>query len=160
MTDPKKSIFVQLYQPASLQSDPNDQNAQLPLDDSQFVSQKTGGQAPEGDMFTNSGASPAEYMPIQEYVEPDLAPDMQQFMQNSSPQFEQVQQVPVVPIIPPTTLTPVMHPTLPLSDDQIEKELKTDVYTAIRWLAEWCLRQLKTDALNKKSDIQEPSLSH
>ena len=33
--------------------------------------------------------------------------------------------------------------TLPLTDDQIKKGLHHKVWEAIRWLAEWCLRQLK-----------------
>lgn len=32
---------------------------------------------------------------------------------------------------------------LPLTDDQIKKGLHHHVWEAIRWLAEWCLRQLK-----------------
>ncbi len=38
---------------------------------------------------------------------------------------------------------------LPLSDDQIKKGLHHKVWEAIRWLAEWCTRQLKI--LNTKS---------
>jgi len=150
MTDPKKSIFVQLYQPAQPQDDADQQT--------QPISQNTGGSAPEGDLFSSS-SSPAEYMPIQEYVEPDLSPDMGAFIQNSAPQFTALPQIPLAPTIPKANLTPVMHPTQPLSDDQIEKELKTDVYTAIRWLAEWCLRQIKSDALNKKLEQQNTSLT-
>ena len=33
--------------------------------------------------------------------------------------------------------------TLPLTDDQIKKGLHHKVWEAIRWLAEWCARQLK-----------------
>lgn len=33
--------------------------------------------------------------------------------------------------------------TLPLTDDQIQTGLHHKVYDAIRWLAEWCVRQIK-----------------
>ena len=33
--------------------------------------------------------------------------------------------------------------TLPLTDDQIQKGLHHHVWEAIRWLAEWCVRQMK-----------------
>ncbi|KKU02856.1 MAG: hypothetical protein UX99_C0020G0011 [Candidatus Amesbacteria bacterium GW2011_GWB1_47_26] len=33
--------------------------------------------------------------------------------------------------------------TLPLTDDQIKKGLHHKIWEGIRWLAEWCLRQLK-----------------
>jgi len=39
--------------------------------------------------------------------------------------------------------------TLPLTDDQIKKGLHHKIWEGIRWLAEWCLRQLKI--LNSKS---------
>lgn len=33
--------------------------------------------------------------------------------------------------------------TLPLTDDQIQQGLHHKVWEAIRWLAEWCVRQMK-----------------
>lgn len=33
--------------------------------------------------------------------------------------------------------------SLPLSDDQIVKGLHAQIMTSLRWLAEWCIRQLK-----------------
>ncbi len=33
--------------------------------------------------------------------------------------------------------------TLPLTDDQIKKGLHHKIWEGIRWLAEWCVRQLK-----------------
>jgi len=33
--------------------------------------------------------------------------------------------------------------TLPLTDDQIQKGLHHQVWESIRWLAEWCIRQVK-----------------
>lgn len=43
---------------------------------------------------------------------------------------------PSIPITPPA-------PQLPLDEQKIQKALHTKVTEAIRWLAEWCLRQLK-----------------
>jgi hypothetical protein len=33
--------------------------------------------------------------------------------------------------------------TLPLTEDQIEKGLHMQIWNSIRWLAEWCMRQIK-----------------
>lgn len=33
--------------------------------------------------------------------------------------------------------------TLPLTDDQIGNGLKADVKSSVRWLSEWCVKQLK-----------------
>jgi len=54
-------------------------------------------------------------------------------------------------VIDPSTGQAIMQPanpqnpkiTLPLTDDQIQVGLGHKVYEAIRWLAEWCIRQLK-----------------
>lgn len=34
-------------------------------------------------------------------------------------------------------------PDLPLTDDQIDKGLHSKIFSSIRWLAEWCLKELK-----------------
>lgn len=41
-----------------------------------------------------------------------------------------------LPVSPPTV-------TLPLTDDKIATGLGASIWASIRWLAEWCLRQLK-----------------
>jgi hypothetical protein len=53
--------------------------------------------------------------------------------------------------------------TLPLTDDQIEVGLKQNVTTSWRWLAEWCVRQLKHFHIALKNvggkvvEVREPS---
>lgn len=56
---------------------------------------------------------------------------------------QKVQQMGVIPSganVPPPTLPNV---TLPLSDDQIAQGLRLSIASSWRWLAEWCIRQLK-----------------
>lgn len=43
----------------------------------------------------------------------------------------------------PLSSQQVSSVVLPLSDDQVIRGLHMQVYSAIRWLAEWCVRQLK-----------------
>lgn len=85
-----------------------------------------------------------EYGTIQEYVEPSIPPEVQPHVQQVANQF-----IPIPNTIPMQSTTvqmniqPVTYPNIPLNELEIEKELKTNIYTAIRWLAEWCLRQIK-----------------
>ena len=39
---------------------------------------------------------------------------------------------------------------LPLTDDQIEEGLHTQILSSFRWLAEWCLRQLRKAHIHLK----------
>ena len=131
MTDNKNNIFVQLYQPINqtTQSDDNGQNKPS--------------LSPEGDPFATQQNS--EYPPILEYVEPQIDESLSNHIQNANPQFIAQQNIPLAPTQTPPVpgIQPMQIPSVPLSDLEIEKELKTDVYNAIRWLAEWCLRQIQ-----------------
>jgi len=46
--------------------------------------------------------------------------------------------------------------TLPLTDEQIAKGLHESIATSIRWLAEWCTRQILMmhDKVNSSSDVR------
>ncbi|MDQ3098919.1 MAG: hypothetical protein M3Q44_04180 [bacterium] len=127
MPDKKTNYFIQHYQP--IVAPPN----QI----------QPGGRGPgvETEALSNN---PSEYAPIQEYVEPELNIEMQQHMQATNIKFTPPPQIPLTPVTTPQmNIAPVVTQTLPLAELEIEKEMKTDVYTAIRWLAEWCIRQLK-----------------
>jgi hypothetical protein len=125
MPDKKTNYFVQQYQPITAPPDPVQTGKGLGL---------------ETEAFTTS---PSEYAPIQEYVEPELNIEMQQHMQATNVKFTPPPQIPLKPVVMPQMNIPPVQTNLPLAELEIEKELKTDVYTAIRWLAEWCIRQLK-----------------
>lgn len=127
MPDKKVNYFVQHYQPIT--APPH--TTQPPMK----------GPGLETEAFTTN---PSEYSPIQEYVEPELNIEMQQHMQPTNIKFVPPPQIPLTPVTTPQmNIQPVNMPSLPLQELEIEKEMKTDVYIAIRWLAEWCLRQLK-----------------
>ncbi len=105
-----------------------------------------GGNKPSGTPEADPFAASAEYSPIQEYVEePQIEHSLQEHMQQSNPAFKPLPDIPLTPTQTPLVpgIQPVQIAPLPLSDLEVEKELKTNVYNAIRWLAEWCLRQLQ-----------------
>ncbi len=134
MADKKINYFIQHYQPITA----NPHTTQPPIK----------GAGLENEAFSSA---PSEYAPIEEYVEPELNIEMQQHMQATNVKFTPPPQIPVTPVAPPQMNIPaVKTPQLPLQELEIEKEMKTDVYTAIRWLAEWCLRQLKEVQLKEK----------
>ena len=62
----------------------------------------------------------------------DIPPDLQQVGVTSSGQDVTVSQV-----VKPS------GPKLPLTDDQIAVGLHARIKTSLRWLAEWCFKQLK-----------------
>ncbi len=134
MSDKKTNYFIQHYQPITAPA----HTTQPPVS----------GPGIEVENFT---ANPSEYSPIQEYVEPELNIEMQQHMQASNIKFTPPPQIPLTPVSTPQLNIPaVKTPQLPLEELEIEKEMKTDVYTAIRWLAEWCIRQLKEIQYNSR----------
>jgi hypothetical protein len=97
--------------------------------------------SPEAGAF---GGNAAEYSPIMEYIEPEIPAEMEQHLQQSNPAFIPPQNVPVLPVAPPQmNIQPVKYPNVPLSDFEIDNQAKTNIYSAIKWLAEWCLRQIK-----------------
>jgi hypothetical protein len=130
MSNAKNNIFVQLYKPIDPQQSPQSPQGSAPI-------------SPESDPF--SGGLPSEYTPIVEYVEPQIDEALTQHVQNANPQFIPQPTIPLTPTQTPPVpgIQPMQFPPLPLSDAEVEKELKTDVYNAIRWLAEWCIRQLQ-----------------
>jgi hypothetical protein len=95
----------------------------------------------------NPEAGPAgaanEFLPIQEYVEPVIPPELNLHLQQTNQSFTFPSNIPLTPPTPHMNIPPVTYPTIPLPDAEIEKEMKANVYNAIRWLAEWCLRQIK-----------------
>jgi hypothetical protein len=128
MPDKKTNYFIQHYQPITAPPDPAAQPAK--------------GSGLETEAFTTN---PSEYAPIQEYVEPELNIEMQQHMQATNIKFTPPPQIPLKPVTTPQMNIQPAHAqtNLPLAELEIEKEIKTDVYNALRWLAEWCVRQLK-----------------
>jgi hypothetical protein len=138
----KKNIFTQHYQPitpathATPTAYPNPQSGHPSM-------------APENDPFTQN---PSEFAPIQEYVEPEIPAELEQHMQRANPPVQIPINIPLTPTTPASTIPPVTYPNIPLTEPEIEKEIKTDVYSAIRWLAEWCLRQLKEVQLKGPPD--------
>src|SRR5437870_750241 len=111
MSDKKINYFVQHYQPIT--APPH--TTQPPFK----------GPGVEVESFTNN---PAEYSPIQEYVEPELNIEMQQHMQATNVQFTPPPQIPLTTInTPQMNISPVSIPNLPLAELEIEKEMKTDV---------------------------------
>lgn len=139
MSGNKNNIFVQLYKPL----DPN------------TIQQNFNGvstASPEQTAFVNQ--NPSEYAPIYEYVEPIIDETLAGQVQAANPVYIPQPQIPLTPTNTPPVpgIQPMTLPSIPLSDLEIEKELKTDVYTAIRWLAEWCLRQFQ---INKTTNDQE-----
>lgn len=131
MTDSKNNIFAQLYGPidnTQTQNQQPDQGSSL---------------SPESAPF--SIASSSEYAPIMEYVEPQIDMNIAEHVQTANPPFQPVTDVPLMPISTPIVpgIQPMQLPSVPLTDLEIETELKTNVFTAIRWLAEWCLRQVQ-----------------
>ncbi len=71
-------------------------------------------------------------------------PELQGYIKNAETEVESA-------VIDPSTGQAIMQSvapknpqiTLPLTDDQIQVGLQHKVFDAIRWLAEWCVRQLK-----------------
>ncbi|MBI4130554.1 hypothetical protein HY468_04510 [Candidatus Roizmanbacteria bacterium] len=61
----------------------------------------------------------------------ELPPDLKQMGVTNAPQY--------TPVTAPAQNTP----QLPLTDDQIGAGLQSDFSTSFRWLAEWCLKQIK-----------------
>jgi len=53
---------------------------------------------------------------------------------------------PTVPVINTASVKII----LPISDDQIETGLHMQIYSALRWLAEWCIKKLKKAHLTLK----------
>lgn len=51
---------------------------------------------------------------------------------------------------PAQPITHVKTVKLPLRDDQIEKGLHAQIISSLRWLAEWCVRQLKKAHIHLK----------
>lgn len=129
MSDKKTNYFIQHYQPIT--APPHTTQPSLSIS------------GIENEAFITN--NPSEYAPIQEYVEPELNQEMQQHMQASDIKFTPPPQIPLKPVANTSQMNipAVNMPKLPLEELEIEKEMKTDVYTAIRWLAEWCIRQLK-----------------
>lgn len=141
MSDNKHNIFVQLYKPL----DPSDQINPTPNYNNPY--------SPESDPF--AGNTPSEYSPILEYVEPHIDETLTAHIQSANPPFVPDPSIPLTPTQTPPVpgIQPMTLPHIPLSDLEIEKELKTNVYTAIRWLAEWCIRQMQiAKAKEQKSD--------
>ena len=54
-----------------------------------------------------------------------------------------VQKSGVTPVGPAAVPAQAQTVTLPLTDDQIAQGLSESIFSSIRWLAEWCERQLK-----------------
>ncbi len=141
MSNQKSSIFQQLYGP---QSDTNqtDQAAISPISTH-----------PESGPAINIDAS--EYAPIQEYVEPEIPPEMSAHIQLSQPPFKPIQDVPILPTNHSVPIISSSQLNLPIKEDQIEPKLKLDIFNAVRWLAEWCIRQLKIEQSNNPPPPQE-----
>lgn len=79
------------------------------------------------------------------HTNPELKePELKDYLEKVETDIDKV-------IIDPSTGQAVMQPTnpvnpqikLPLTDDQIHQGLHHKVFDALRWLAEWCVRQLK-----------------
>ena len=62
------------------------------------------------------------------------------------PSVEKLGVKPSAPVAPP----PSPAVTLPLTDDQVMKGLASPIISSLRWLAEFCLRQLKKAHLTLK----------
>jgi hypothetical protein len=131
MTDSKNNIFAQLYGPL------NNTEPQNPQPD------QASSLSPESAPFSVNNSS--EYTPIMEYVEPQIDVNLAEHVQTSNPPFQPAADVPLMPISTPIVpgIQPMQLPSVPLTEIEIEAELKTNVFTAIRWLAEWCLRQVQ-----------------
>jgi len=129
MSANKNNIFIQLYKPI-----------EPPVTSSNL--------SPEQEAFPDQ--NPSEYAPIYEYIEPIIDETLAEHIQNANPPFIAQPQILLAPAQIPSIpgIQAISIPSIPLSDLEVEKELKTDVYNAVRWLAEWCLRQFQ---INKKS---------
>ncbi len=70
--------------------------------------------------------------------------NLEKIVQNANPTYQSHHQIPIVPIAPPKlNIAPVKYPQVTLSDEQIDTKDKQNIFDALRWLAEWCLRQIK-----------------
>lgn len=88
-----------------------------------------------------------EVKEMEEILEnPEIGPEVESHLERIEKDPAQMQQladdyVKTVGIKPVAAINPKI--TLPLTDDQIKLGLHHKVWEAIRWLAEWCVRQLK-----------------
>lgn len=115
-------------------------NGQQPLTEAPWSSQ--GGMSKEHEILLSS-EEPIEAVkefqipkevsphlqPVSETVE--LPPDLKQAGVTIPPQD--------MPVVAPAQT----GPSLPLTDDQIGQGLQADLTTSFRWLAEWCLKQIR-----------------
>ncbi len=127
MASDSKTIFESLYGPASTDQSKN--------------AISTGN--PEAGIFQ---ADASEFAPIMEYVEPEIPPDVAHIVQNANPPLIPPHNIPILPIpTPQLSIPPVRYPQVTLSDEQIDSSSKRNIYDAFRWLAQWCLRQIKIE---------------
>lgn len=98
------------------------------------------------DLDIDPKSTPKEITQVEEvHTNPELKePELKGYIEKVETEVEDV-------TIDPTTGQAIMHSTtptnptvtLPLTDDQIQAGLHHKVFDALRWLAEWCVRQLK-----------------
>jgi len=154
MSDDKNNIFIQLYKPIQLvqqkQNNTQSQTQNIKMHNSQ----------PEH--FPDLTNTTNEYAPIQEYIEPQIDPALQPHIQNANPPFTPQPNIPLTPTNtrPIPNIPPVTTPNIPLAEVEIEQNLKTNVFNAIRWLAEWCLRQLQINRQRVNNENSENNTFH
>ncbi len=83
---------------------------------------------------------------------PEVGPEVDQYMKTIEKEVQLQQGVRddytnAVLISPPVSQTPQI--SIPLSQSQIQQGLNHQVFEAIRWLAVWCLRQMKMVSLKR-----------
>ncbi len=94
-----------------------------------------------------------EVTEVQEVLtSPEVGPEVDQYMKTIEKEVQLQQGVRddytnAVLISPPASQNPQVN--IPLNSSQIQQGLNHKVYEAIRWLAVWCLRQMKMVSLKR-----------
>ena len=94
-------------------------------------------------------AQPVQEAQVEEVKEYEVPKEVASHVQVPKEQVEIPPDLKKMGVQAPASQTPMQNSQvssipLPLTDDQIGTGLHAEVKSSIRWLAEWCLKQLKT----------------
>lgn len=93
--------------------------------------------------------------PLEEIVEPEPSEEVARHLVKTREEIRLPPDLKTMGVSTPAVTkavsdTATTSPTLPLTDDQIALGLQAQILSSLRWLAEWCLRQLKKAHLHLK----------
>lgn len=102
--------------------------------------------APSATLKASEGKPVDAITEIPSQVEVEKKPELQGFMEPV--QKEEIAVKPVVDDYTQEILLKQINPgvgtvTLPLTEEEVQADLHKDIFESVRWLAEWCVRQIK-----------------